>query len=83
MIGTLELSPTGSQAMAENRYPITKAGISNMVKAVIEQWEEETKYGETTVKYYKDAKLGDSTCKVIESIHPQPRKQFKFHMTRL
>lgn len=83
LIGTLELSPTGSQAMAENRYPITKAGISNMVKAVIEQWEEETKYGETTVKYYKDAKLGDSTCKVIESIHPQPRKQFKFHMTRL
>ncbi len=83
LIGTLELQPTGSQAMAENRYPITKAGIANLVKAVMEQWTEETKFGETTVKYYKDAKVGDYTCKVIESIHPQPRKQFKFHITRL
>ncbi len=83
LIGTLELSPTSSQAMAENRYPISKAGLSNMMKTVIQQWEDETKFGETTVTYYKDAKVGESTCKVIESIHPQPRKQFKFHMTRL
>ena len=31
LIGTLELEPTGSQAMAENRYPITKAGIQKMI----------------------------------------------------
>lgn len=83
LIGTIELSPTGSQAMAENRYPITKAGMANLVRAVIEQWEEETKYGETEVKYYKDAKVGEATCRVIESLHPQPRKQFAFHRTRL
>lgn len=83
LIGTIELSPTGSQAMSENRYPITKAGIGNMVKAVIEQWEAETKFGETEVKYYKDAKVGEYTCRVIESLHPQPRKQFPFHRTRI
>ncbi len=83
LIGTLELSPTGSQVMAENRYPITKAGIANMVQAVIEQWETELKYGEIEVKYYKDAKVAEHTCRVIESIHPQPRKQFPFHITRL
>lgn len=83
LIGTLELSPTGSQVMSENRYPITQAGIANMVRAVIAQWEEELKFGETEVKYYKDAKVGEFTCKVIESIHPQPRRQFKFHITRL
>ena len=83
LIGTLELAPDSSQVMAENRYPITRAGIAKMVEAVIEQWEEETKYGETEVKYFEDAKVGDSKCRVIESIHPQPRKQFRFHMTRL
>jgi hypothetical protein len=83
LIGTLELAPTGSQAMSENRYPITRAGMANMVRAVIEQWEGETKYGETEVKYFKDGKVGEFTCRVIESSHPQPRKQFKFHRTRL
>lgn len=83
LIGTLELAPTSSQAMAENRYPITKAGIQKMMEAVIEQWEIETKYGESEVKYFEDAKIGDVTCRVIESTHPQPRKQFKFHITRV
>jgi Protein of unknown function (DUF1571) len=83
LIGTLELSPTGGQAMSENRYPITKAGIANLAKAVIEQWKKEQQYGETEVKYYKDAKVGKYSCKVIESTHPRPRRQFNFHMTRL
>jgi len=83
LIGTLELSPTGSQVMSENRYPITRAGIANLAKAVIDQWEKELQYGETEVKYYKDAKVGEYSCKVIESSHPRPRRQFPFHMTRL
>jgi len=83
LIGTLELVPTSSQAMSENRYPITKAGIQKMMEGVIEQWEAETKYGETEVKYFEDAKIGDMKCRVIESSHPEPRKQFKFHMTRV
>ena len=83
LIGTLELAPDSSQVMAENRYPITKAGMAKMVETIIEQWEEETKYGETEVKYFEDAKVGDAKCRVIESTHPQPRKQFKFHMTRM
>lgn len=83
LIGTLELSPTGSQAMSENRYPITKAGMANMVQAIIDQWKEESQFGECEVKYYKDAPVGDYKCKVIESIHPRPRRQFRFHMTRL
>lgn len=83
LIGTLELAPDGSQAMSENRYPITLAGIQKLMEAVIRQWEEETKYGETDVKYFEDAKTGNMTCRVIESTHPQPRKQFLFHMTRV
>ncbi len=83
LVGTLELAPEDSLVMAENRYPITKAGLVNMLETVIAQWEEESKYGETEVKYFEDAKVGEYTCRVIESSHPQPRKQFRFQMTRL
>ena len=83
LIGTLSLAPEDSRVMAENRYPITRAGLKKMLESLVQQWEEETKYGETEVKYFQDAKVGDYKCRVIESSHPQPRKQFKFHMTRL
>ena len=83
LIGTLSLAPEDSRVMAENRYPITRAGLKKMLESVVLQWEEETKYAETEVKYFEDAKVGDYKCRVIESSHPQPRKQFKFHMTRL
>lgn len=83
LVGTLSLAPEDNMVMAENRYPITKAGIVNMLETVIAQWEEESKYGETDVKYFEDAKVGEYVCRVIESSHPQPRKQFRFQMTRL
>ncbi len=83
LIGTLSLSPDDPRVMAENRHPITKAGISKLLESVIAQWEEETKFGETNVQYFEDAKVGDYKCRVIESSHPQPRKQFPLHMTRL
>ena len=83
LIGTLSLAPEDSRVMAENRYPITRAGLANMAQTVITQWQAECQFGETDVKYFEDAKVGDYKCRVIESSHPQPRKQFPYHMTRL
>lgn len=83
LIGTLSLSPEDTRVMAENRYPITRAGMAKMLESIVAQWEAESKYAETEVKYFEDAKVGEYKCRVIESSHPQPRKQFKFHMTRL
>jgi len=81
--GAMELVPTESIAMSENRYPITKAGIANAVRIMVDRWKDETKFGEIDVKYYKDAKLGTMKCKVIETIHPQPRRQFDYHIARM
>lgn len=82
--GTVSLDPESNQAMEDNRYPVTMLGLRKMVERIIEQWEAEGKFGETNVKYFPNAKLGaDVSCRVIESSHPQPRKQFKFQMTRL
>ncbi len=83
LVGTISLVPNGEQAMAENRYPITMIGLRGMLDRIIEQWEAEGEFAETNVKYYPNAKLGKRECRVIESTHPQPRKQFKFQMTRL
>ncbi len=60
--------------------------MANMVQAVIEQWEVESKYGECDVKYFSDAKIEKYekyNCRVIESSHPEPRRQFPFQITRL
>ena len=81
--GTLRLAPTDTLAMNENRHPITEAGIEKFLLVLRKQWTEELKYGETEVKYFRDAKFSNSTCTVIEVIHPRPRRQFAFHRTRL
>ncbi len=82
--GTVSLATDSEDAMEDNRYPITMIGMHFMLDRLIEQWELESQYGEVEVQYYPNAKLGASTtCKVIESKHPKPRKQFRFHITRL
>ena len=81
--GTLRLAPTDTLAMNENRHPITEAGIENLLLVVRKQWADELKYGETDVKYYRNARLGKMVCRRIEVSHPRPRRQFRFHKTIL
>lgn len=81
--GTLSFVPTSPEVMKENRYPITQVGISQMLETIISQWEQEVKFGEVEVRFFPDARLGESACQAFESSHPQPRREFKFHITRL
>jgi hypothetical protein len=59
VVGTVSLSPNSKEALSESKHPITEMGIANLVKQLIKQWEFESKYGESEVKYYPNAKLGD------------------------
>ncbi len=79
----IALAPNDDGVMKESRYPITEFGLKSMAERIIEQWEAESNYGDITVKHYENAKLGDKECLAIESSHPQPQRQFKFHMTRV
>lgn len=83
LVGTVSLPVDGPDARAENRHPITDAGLRNLVRLLIRQWEAESKYGEINVQYYPDARLGEIGCQVVEVMHPQPRRQFLYHITRL
>ena len=84
MMGTVELDPTGSLVMSQSRYPITRAGLANLARGVIRQWERETRFGECEVKYFRDpAPLKGRPVAVIESSHPAPRREFPFAKTQL
>lgn len=83
IVGTVSIPTNGQQAMSENRHPITDLGLKRMLELVIEQWKVESQFGEIDVRYYPDARLGNVACQVIETTHPQPRRQFLYHTTRV
>lgn len=84
LLGVIELPPTGTQAMDGNKYPVTMIGLKTLLDKVIAQWEAEGKLGEVQTQKYPDAKLpSGEECVAYESMHPVPKKQFKFHITRL
>jgi hypothetical protein len=82
LAGTVQFLPTSKEALAENRYPITQAGMIKMLGIVIDQWESDGQYQEVQVKESK-VNVGNEPCVLLEAVHPQPRDYFKFHKTRL
>lgn len=82
-LGTLELAPDGFIAMRGNRYPLTEIGILNMVRRLVEVGEQDIKYGECEVKFFKGAKINDRVCTCIQVVHPVPRRNFLFHLARI
>jgi hypothetical protein len=85
--GTVPLLPTGAMAMAGQRYPITEIGISMLTKRLVEVGEQDMKYGECDVKFFRGAKINVGNVKRsvtgIEVVHPVPRKNFRFHIARI
>lgn len=83
LAGTISLLPTSKEALAENRYPITQIGMAKMVEVVIGLWQADAQYQEVQVKQVPGTKVGEQVCEMLETVHPQPRDHFKFHVTRL
>ena len=83
LLGTLALPLNDPQVTAESRHPVSDLGLRRMVQLVIAQWELESKYGEVDVKYYPNAKMGRIECETLEVTHPRPRRQFRYHQSRL
>jgi hypothetical protein len=85
--GTVPLTPTGTLAMQGQRYPITEIGMFNLINRLLEVAENDKKFGECDVKFFRDAKIimGKQkrvvTC--IQVVHPVPRKNFRFHLARV
>jgi hypothetical protein len=80
---TVSLKPDGAIAMQGERYPITEIGMLNLTQRMIEVGEEDIKYGECEVKFFKGAKINDRTCTCTQLIHPVPRRNFLYHLARI
>ncbi len=83
LVGTLALPINDPQIMAESHHLVTDLGLKRLVELMIQQWQSESQYGEIDVKYYPNAKMGRIECEVLQATHPRPRKQFRFHQSRL
>ncbi|MBN2474449.1 MAG: DUF1571 domain-containing protein [Pirellulales bacterium] len=83
LVGTISLKPNGVIAMRGQRYPLTELGILNLVRRLIDVAEQDVKYGECEVNYFKGVKINDRTCTCIQVVHPYPRRNFLFHLARI
>lgn len=80
--GKVNLDPEGAMAMRDQRYPITKAGIKNLTAELVEIASQDVKYGECQVRH-GSAKIDGRPATMIESIHPVPRKNFRYHKAQI
>ena len=83
MFGTVSLAPDGVVAMRGQRYPLTDMGILHLTRRLIEVAEQDTKYGECEVRYFKGAKINNRVCTLIQVTHPTPRRNFLFNLARI
>ena len=82
MFGTVSLEPDGVVAMQGERYPLTELGILNLTRRLVEVAEQDTKYGECEVKFFKGAKINNRVCTCVQVMHPKPRRNFLFHLAQ-
>lgn len=82
--GTLSFSPTGSEAMAENRHPITEIGFVNLLDFTIRQWELERKTPQNAEVRIKDnVSIGQQSCRLIEVTRKTKTPDALYHLTRI
>lgn len=83
LMGTASLYPDGRRALQESRYPLTQAGILNLIDRLVEVAESDARFGECEVKIDNGAKIESRPCLCVAVTHPTPRKQFRFHHARV
>ncbi|MFV1965160.1 MAG: DUF1571 domain-containing protein [Pirellulaceae bacterium] len=82
-LGAVALKPDNALAMKGNRYPITEAGMENLMVKLMEKGQRDRKRGECDVQFMKGAKINGRTCTVLQVTHPTPRPYFDFHIARI
>ncbi|NIN07620.1 MAG: DUF1571 domain-containing protein, partial [Planctomycetales bacterium] len=81
--GMVSLEPDSRLAMLGQRYPVTMTGVRIMTQRLVEVAEHDTQFGECEVNILQGGKINDRPCTCIQSVHPFPRKHFRYHMARV
>ena len=81
--GTMSLDPTGFLAMRNNRYPITNAGMKNLVTLLIQLGQRKDLLQDCRVEFDDDGKIGDRHCQLIEISNPRPVDDFRLAKAKI
>jgi hypothetical protein len=79
----MAISPAGLLGTSGRHYPLTEIGMVNLVRRLAEVGEQDKQYGECEVQYFKNAKVDQRPCTVIQVVHPKQRDCFSFHVARI
>lgn len=80
---TFHLDPNGWLAMKGNRYPISEAGLENLIVRLIEKASRDRAAGQCVVNYREGAKINGRSCSMIEVIHAEQRAPYEFHKAQV
>ncbi|MDA0835059.1 MAG: DUF1571 domain-containing protein [Planctomycetota bacterium] len=83
LAGTIQLDPNSQMAMEGNAYPITEIGLSKLIHQVTDDWESLLNDGDCQVKFYREAKLGETPCLALEVKSHTAVEGIRYHLWRL
>lgn len=83
LVGPVSLDPRGSLAMQYTLHPITQIGVKNMLSRVLDHWLAERSSDSVSVKFYPNARIGQTECQVVEATHPAEGPAVRPHRVRL
>lgn len=83
VVGTISLDPTGFLAMRNNRYPITNAGMKNLVTLLVQLGQRKELLKDCRVEFIDDGKIGERSCLLIEIDNPRPVGDFRLAKAKI
>ncbi len=83
LIPILSLPPDGLLAMRGNLYPITEAGIENLIVKLLEKGRRDRKREECRVEFRENATINGRSCRLMEVVHPVRRAYFDFNLAQI
>lgn len=83
LVGTIQLDPHGSWAMAGQRHPIVAAGMERLLLKMLELSEKEPRFKQTDVRMFDQAKVDGRPCLCLQISQPRPQPGFNFAVARL
>jgi hypothetical protein len=69
LLGFVSVDPLDPRAFAENRHPITEAGLGYLLDSTARYWEVERRLNRTEVSI-TETRFGNRPCTRIETVHP-------------
>ena len=79
----VKLDPNGYVAMRGQRHPITEIGTEKLAQKMIETVQRDRPHGECQVEFFRNVKVSETACTMLQIIHPAKREHFDFYCARM